>query len=469
MERTLVRDALKTAPGATLTLAGWVRTLRCSKGGFSFITLNDGSCQASIQVVAEGKLPNYESEVVRLTAGCSVRITGAVVQSPGKEQAVELKASEVHVIGTADAESYPIQPKRHTLEFLRTVAHLRARTNTFGAVARVRNAVCWAVHEFFQKRGFLYVHTPIVTASDCEGAGQMFRVTTLDMEKPPRTPQGTVDYAQDFFSRPTYLTVSGQLEGETYACGLGDVYTFGPTFRAENSNTPRHLAEFWMVEPEMAFCDLKGDADLSEAFLKHVFSAVLERCPEDMAFFSERHDKTLRETLKHIVDSEFVRLPYTEAVSILEKAGRNWEFPVKWGVDLQTEHERYLTEEKFKKPVILVDYPAKIKAFYMRQNDDAAEHGGEPTVAAMDVLVPKIGEIIGGSQREERLDRLEARMRAMNIRPEDYWWYLDLRRYGSVPHAGFGLGLERTVQFVTGTANIRDVIPYPRTPRSADF
>ncbi|MFA6092012.1 MAG: asparagine--tRNA ligase [Elusimicrobiota bacterium] len=470
MERILIADVLKKLPpGTQASAAGWVRTLRCSKGGFSFITLNDGSCQASLQVLAAASLSNYESEIVRLTAGCSVLVSGEVVQSPGKGQSVELKASEVRVLGTSDAETYPIQPKRHTLEFLRTVAHLRARTNTFGAVARVRNAVCWAIHEFFQKRGFLYLHSPIITGCDCEGAGQMFRVTTLDMEKPPRTPAGKVDYGQDFFSRPTHLTVSGQLEGETYACGLGSVYTFGPTFRAENSNTPRHLAEFWMVEPEMAFCDLKGDADIAEAFLKYIFSAVLERCPEDMAFFNERHDKTLISTLEHIVKSDFMRLPYTEAVSILEKAGRSWEFPVKWGMDLQTEHERYLTEEVFKKPVILTDYPAKIKAFYMRLNDDAREHGGEPTVAAMDVLVPKIGEIIGGSQREERLDFLEKRMAAMGLSTADYSWYLDLRRYGTVPHAGFGLGLERTVQFVTGTANIRDVIPYPRTPRSAEF
>ncbi|HBL15957.1 MAG: asparagine--tRNA ligase [Elusimicrobia bacterium GWA2_69_24] len=469
MERTLIKDALKQTPGTRLTVAGWVRTLRCSKGGFSFITLNDGSCMASIQVVADGQLANYDSEVVRLTAGCSLRIQGELVQSPGKGQAVELKAAAVSVLGTADAQTYPIQPKHHTLEFLRSVAHLRPRTNTFGAVARVRNAVCWAIHEFFQKRGFLYVHTPIVTASDCEGAGQMFRVTTLDLEKLPRGPEGKVDYGQDFFARPTFLTVSGQLEGEAYACALGDIYTFGPTFRSEDSTTPRHLSEFWMIEPEMAFCDLKGDADLAEAFLKHIFSAVLERCSEDMDFFCARQDKTLRDTLKGIIDSEFVRLEYTEAVSILEQAGRKWEFPIQWGVDLQTEHERYLSEEKFQKPVILQNYPAKIKSFYMRLNDDAAEHGGESTVAALDVLVPKIGEIIGGSQREERLDRIAARMAGLDMKPEDYWWYLDLRRYGTVPHAGFGLGLERTVQFVTGTANIRDVIPFPRAPRSAEF
>jgi len=468
-KRTPVRELLASKPGEKVALAGWVRTLRCSKGGFSFITVNDGSCLESIQVLAESALPNYESEVVRLSAGCSVFVRGELAASPGKGQAVEVKASEVALLGKADAEAYPIQPKKHTLEFLRTVAHLRPRTNTFGAVARVRNAVCFAIHEFYQKRGFLYVHTPIVTASDCEGAGQMFRVTTFDPADPPKTPDGRIDFGQDFFSRPTFLTVSGQLEGETYACALDKIYTFGPTFRAENSNTPRHLAEFWMVEPEMAFNDLDDDADLAEAFLKNLFSAVLERCPKDVAFLSERYDKSLPQTLRHIVESEFVRISYTEAVDILVKSGRSWEYPVAWGSDLQTEHERYLAEEKFKKPVVIMNYPAKIKAFYMRLNGDAAEHGGEPTVAAMDVLVPKIGEIIGGSQREERLDVLEARIKKMGMRPEDYWWYLDLRRFGTVPHAGFGLGLERTVQFVTGMSNIRDVIPYPRVPRSAEF
>ena len=467
-KRSLVREALASPPGGKIVLAGWVRTLRCSKGGFSFITVNDGSCFESIQVMAEASLSNYESVVVRLTAGCSVLVRGELAASPGKGQAVELKASEVELLGRAD-ETFPIQPKKHTMEFLRTVAHLRPRTNTFGAVARVRNAVCAAVHGFFQERGFLYVHTPIVTGSDCEGAGQMFRVSTLDFEKPPRGADGKIDYSQDFFSRPTFLTVSGQLEGETYACALDKIYTFGPTFRGENSNTARHAAEFWMVEPEMAFCDLDDDADLAEAFLKHILSKTLERCPKDVAFLSERNDKTLPDTLKHIIQSDFVRLSYTEAVEILKASGKTWEFPVSWGVDLQTEHERYLTEEKFKKPVILMNYPAKIKAFYMRMNDDAADHGGERTVAAMDVLVPKIGEIIGGSQREERLDVLEGRIRAMNMKPEDYGWYLDLRRFGTVPHAGFGLGLERTVQFVTGMSNIRDVIPYPRVPRSAEF
>ena len=462
--RTLIKDAMNCVPvGTEVTVGGWVRTCRVSKAGIAFVALNDGSCLGTIQVVAEQKLPNYQSEVAHLAAGCSVLVRGKLVESPAKGQRVEVHADEVRLIGTADAATYPIQQKRHTFEFLRTQAHLRVRTNTFGAVARVRNAVCAAIHEFFQSRGFTYVHTPIITASDCEGAGQLFRVSTLDLNEPPRDAEGKIDVAQDFFGRPTYLTVSGQLEAETYACALGKVYTFGPTFRAENSNTPRHLAEFWMVEPEMAFCDLAGDADLAEEFLKFVFKAVLERCKEDMAFFNERIDNTVIDTLTHVAGSDFVRISYSEAIEILEKSGKQWEFPVRWGTDLQTEHERYLTEETFKKPVILMNYPLSIKPFYMRVNDDGR------TAAAMDVLVPKIGEIIGGSQREERLEMLQRRMEEMKLNPEDFWWYLDLRRYGSVPHAGFGLGLERTIQFITGMANIRDVIPYPRTPRSADF
>jgi len=456
MNRTRISKALTEVPAGTeLTVGGWVRTVRTSKGGFSFLAINDGSCLATIQVVAAEGLDNYETEITRLTAGCSVLVTGTLAQSQGKGQSVEIQASEVRVVGTADAETYPIQQKRHSFEFLRTQAHLRPRTNTFGAVARVRNQMCRAIHEFFQSRGFLYVHTPIITASDCEGAGELFRVTTLD--------PGQDDHEQDFFGRRTNLTVSGQLEVETHACALGDVYTFGPTFRAENSNTPRHLAEFWMVEPEMAFCDLRGDADLAEEFLKEVFRTVLERCGEDMAFFNQWVDKTVIETLESIVSSDFARLTYTEAVDVLSKADRKWEYPPAWGSDLQTEHERFLTEETFGKPVIVTDYPSSIKPFYMRLADDGR------TVAAMDVLVPKIGEIIGGSQREERLDVLTERMTAGGVNPADYWWYLDLRRYGTVPHAGFGLGLERTVQFVTGMANIRDVIPFPRTPRSAEF
>jgi len=468
MQRTLIADALRSVPvGRSIAVAGWVRTVRTSKGGFSFVTINDGSCLAAIQVVADGRLPNYESDVVHLTAGCSVAASGTLVASQGKGQRVELAAEELRVLGRADAASYPIQQKRHTLEFLRTQAHLRVRTNTFGAVARVRSAVSAAIHEFFQARGFLYVHTPIITASDCEGAGQMFRVTALDPAGPPRTERGQVDWSQDFFARPTYLTVSGQLEGETYACAMGNIYTFGPTFRAENSNTPRHLAEFWMVEPEMAFADLGDDADLAEAFLKHIFRAVLDRCDEDMRFFNEWIDKTVIDTLTHVADSPFERVTYTEAVRLLERADRKWEFPVAWGGDLQTEHERFLTEETFRRPVVITDYPAAIKPFYMRLNEP--DEQGRRTVRAMDVLVPKIGEIIGGSQREERLEVLLERMGAGGLKAEDYWWFLDLRRYGTVQHAGFGLGLERTVQFVTGMANIRDVIPFPRTPRNAEF
>ncbi len=462
MERMLIKDVLSgMAPGAEVTVAGWVRTVRNHKGDepFSFINLNDGSCMATLQLVADAKLPNYADEVVHLTAGCSVAVSGTLVASQGKGQRVEVQASEVRVVGLADAEHYPMQQKRHSFEYLRTQAHLRPRTNTFGAVARVRNTVCAAIHEFFQARSFLYVHTPIVTASDCEGAGEMFRVTTLD--------GGEADEAADFFGRRTSLTVSGQLSVETYCCSLGDVYTFGPTFRAENSNTPRHLAEFWMIEPEIAFADLAADADLAEAFLKHIFVTVMDRCKEDMEFFNKRIDKTVLETVEGIIESDFIRLPYTEAIDLLSEADRKWEFPVEWGSDLQTEHERFLTEEMFKKPVIVMNYPASIKPFYMRVDDNPPAAGA--TVAAMDVLMPKIGEIIGGSQREERLDVLTERMIAQGLDPAEYWWYADLRRYGTIPHAGFGLGLERTVQFVTGMANIRDVIPFPRTPGNAEF
>jgi asparaginyl-tRNA synthetase len=463
MEKMSVAQALKPeSVGRQVELNGWVRTRRDSKGGFSFIELNDGSCFGNIQVIAEAKLPNYEADVKKLGAGASIRVVGEVRASPAQGQATEVHAQSIAVYGGADPETYPLQKKRHSFEFLRTLAHLRPRTNTFGAVARVRNCICRSIHDFFQEEGFLYVHPPIITASDSEGAGQMFKVTTVDLAQPPR--QGSaVDFTQDFFGRPTYLTVSGQLEAEIFACSLGKVYTFGPTFRAENSNTSRHLAEFWMVEPEMAFYELKDNMDLAEAFLKRLFRDVLERCSVDMQFFNERIDPTAIATLEGIVKSEFVRLSYTEAVSVLQKSGQTFEFPVTWGNDLQAEHERYLTEQTFKRPVILYDYPKAIKPFYMRVNDD------ERTVRAMDVLVPRVGEIIGGSQREERLDVLEQRMREMNLNPEAYWWYLDLRRYGTVPHSGFGLGLERTVQFVTGMANIRDVIPFPRTPGSADF
>jgi asparaginyl-tRNA synthetase len=463
MEKISVAQARQVAAiGKQVQLSGWVRTRRDSKGGFSFLELNDGSCFGNVQIIADAKLPNYESEIKKITAGVSVTITGAVKASPAQGQPTEVHAHRVTVHGWADPETYVMQKKRHTFEYLRTVAHLRPRTNTFGAVARVRNCICRSIHDFFQEQGFLYVHPPIITASDCEGAGQMFKVTTLDLAKVPQEGPA-VDFKQDFFGQPAYLTVSGQLEAEIFACALGKVYTFGPTFRAENSNTSRHLAEFWMVEPEMAFYDLNDNMDLAEAFLKRLFRDALERCAEDMHFFAERIDPTAITTLESIVNSEFVRLSYTEAIDVLQKSGATFEFPVAWGHDLQAEHERYLTEQTFKKPVILFDYPKAIKAFYMRANDDGK------TVRAMDVLVPRVGEIIGGSQREERLDVLEQRMREMNLNPEAYWWYLDLRRYGTVPHAGFGLGLERTVQFVTGMGNIRDVIPFPRTPGSAEF
>jgi asparaginyl-tRNA synthetase len=448
--------------GREVVVHGWVRTRRDSKAGFSFLELNDGSCFGNVQAIAESGLPNYESEIKRLSPGCSVSVTGEVKASPGKGQATEIHATAVTVHGVADTETYPLQKKGHSLEFLRTIAHLRPRTNTFGAIARVRNCVSNSIHQFFQERGFLYVHTPLITASDCEGAGAMFQVTTLDIDKAAKKGP-PVDFSQDFFGRPSYLTVSGQLEAETFACGLGKTYTFGPTFRAENSNTPRHLAEFWMIEPEVAFCDIWGDMELAEGLLKRIFADVLEQCADDMQFFNERIDKTVIETLRHILGSEFLRVSYSDAVDILNKSGQTFEFPTTWGSDLQAEHERYLTEKHFGQPVILYDYPRTIKPFYMRLNDDGR------TVRAMDVLVPKVGEIIGGSQREERLDVIEARMKEQGLAPESYWWYLDLRRYGTVPHAGFGLGLERVLQFITGMQNIRDVIPFPRTPGNADF
>jgi asparaginyl-tRNA synthetase len=463
MDTMSVAQARKTASiGKSVRLHGWIRTRRDSKGGFSFLELNDGSCQGNIQIVADGKLKNYETGIKHLSAGCSVTVEGEIKASQGKGQATEVVAAKVIVHGMADVETYPLQKKGHSYEFLRTIAHLRPRTNSFGAIARVRNRVSWAIHQFFQERGFIYLHTPIITASDCEGAGAMFKVTTLDLSKLPKR-DGAIDYAQDFFQRAAYLTVSGQLNGEAYACGLGKIYTFGPTFRAENSNTSRHLAEFWMVEPEMAFYELTDNMQIAEEFIKHILRDVLEHCPEEMEFFHERVDKTVRATLEHIVASDFVRLPYTEAVERLTKSGQKFEYPVEWGHDLQAEHERYLTEQVFKSPVILFDYPRTIKPFYMRVNDDGR------TVRAMDILVPGVGEIIGGSQREERLDVLQDRMKEQGLNPEPYWWYLDLRRYGTVPHSGFGLGLERILQFISGMGNIRDVIAFPRTPGSADF
>ena len=463
MNKLSVRKARQSdAIGQSIVLQGWIRTRRDSKGGFSFLEVNDGSCLGNIQVIADQTLPNYESEIKALNAGSSVTIRGEVKESQGKGQQTEIHASEVITHGLADPETYPLQKKRHTFEKLREWAHLRPRTNAFGAVFRVRNAVCRAIHDFFQEREFLYVQTPIITASDCEGAGEMFRVTTLDLDNLPRA-EGKIDFTQDFFDRPSYLTVSGQLEGEILASALGNVYTFGPTFRAENSNTSRHLAEFWMVEPEMAFCELAENMELAEQFLKHIFRHVLDKCQEDMEFFQQRVDDSVIETLQAIVGSNFLRLSYTEAVEHLKQSGKKFEYPIEWGADLQAEHERYLTEEKFKAPVIVYDYPRKIKSFYMKLNDD------QQTVRAMDVLVPKVGEIIGGSQREDRLDVLEQRMQEQDLNPEDYWWYLDLRKYGTVPHSGFGLGLERILQFITGMGNIRDVIPFPRTPGNAEF
>ncbi len=464
MDKISVRAArLAEAVGRKVRLQGWLRTRRDSKGGFSFLEINDGSCLGNIQVIADQKLANYESEITSLNVGCSLDIEGELRESGGKGQATEIHASNVTLVGECDGESYPLQKKRHSFEKLREWAHLRPRTNTFGAVARVRNCICNSIHQFYQEQGFLYVHTPVITASDCEGAGAMFQVTTLNLDQIAKKEIPKIDYAQDFFDRPAYLTVSGQLEGEIFACAMGKIYTFGPTFRAENSNTSRHLAEFWMIEPEVAFNELTDNMDLAESFIKRICGDALEKCGEDMELFDQHVEKGLIDTLKGVVSSEFVRLPYTEAVEILNKCGEKFDYPVKWGIDLQSEHERYLTEKHFKKPVILYNYPLTIKPFYMYCNDD-----GE-TVRAMDVLVPRVGEIIGGSQREHRLEILKQRMLDQKLNPDDYWWYLDLRRFGTVPHAGFGLGLERAVQFVTGMANIRDVIPFPRTPGNADF
>ncbi|QEF97386.1 Asparagine--tRNA ligase [Stieleria maiorica] len=453
---------LAESAGQPCEVRGWVRTRRDSKGGFSFIEVNDGSCMGNLQVVAPGELDNYVDEIQKLTAGCSVVVQGELQVSPAKGQATELHASAVRVLGWADPESYPLQKKRHSFEKLREWAHLRTRTNTLGAVMRVRDQICQSIHRFFHENGFLYVNTPIITASDCEGAGEMFRVTTLDLERLAKS-GGPVDYSFDFFDKPTFLTVSGQLEGETYATSLGRIYTFGPTFRAENSNTSRHLAEFWMIEPEAAFFDLADNMQLAERFLKQVFSDCLNRCEEDMAFFDQRIEKGKIEQIRAVIDKPFQHMTYTEAIKVLESSGQKFDYQIAWGSDLQAEHERYLTEQHVGGPLILTDYPSTIKPFYMRVSDD------EKTVAAMDVLVPGVGEIIGGSQREERLDVLRKRMAAQSLSEDDYWWYIDLRKYGTVPHAGFGLGLERAVQYVTGMTNIRDVIPFPRTPGNAEF
>jgi asparaginyl-tRNA synthetase len=447
MQKKRIKEILQGKANDPVTVRGWVRTVRDQKA-FLFIEVNDGSTLSNLQIVVDGAVEG-------LSTGASITATGHLVESPGKNQALELRASEVRVIGTCDPTKYPLQKKRHSFEFLRTIAHLRPRTNTQGAVLRVRNALAFATHLFFQQRGFLYIQTPIITGSDCEGGGEMFRVSTL--EKPTDDPE------KDFFGKKTYLTVSGQLEGEIMACALSDIYTFGPTFRAENSNTSRHLAEFWMIEPELAFADLKVNMECAESYLKFCVTYVLEHCREDLQFFDQFIEKGLLERLQNVVAAPFAHIPYTEAIEILKKAPKTFEFPVAWGIDLQSEHERYLAEKHCKKPVILTDYPADIKAFYMRANPDGR------TVAAMDILVPKIGEIIGGSQREERLDVLEQKIEKFGLNRQDYWWYLELREYGTVPHAGFGLGFERLVLFVTGMENIRDVIPFPRFPGHAEF
>lgn len=460
MKRMRIAGLLATDKrGAAVRAAGWVRTRRDSKAGFSFLEVNDGSCLANLQVIAPASLPNYEGEILNLHPGASVSVEGTLEASAGSGQAVELLARKIQVFGFSEPVEYPLGKQKINFDRLRELPHLRPRTNSFGAVARVRHTLANEVHRFFHDRGFLYVHTPIITANDCEGAGAMFQVTTLDPHAPPRRADGRVDYDQDFFGRRTSLTVSGQLEGETYACALGDIYTFGPTFRAENSNTRRHLSEFWMIEPEMAFADLNDDAELAEAFLLHLFQAVLRNCGADLRFFDQRVLPGVLARLERLAEAPFGRVTYTEAVRLLETSGKTFEFAPFWGMDMQSEHERYLAEEVFKGPVVVTDYPEAIKAFYMRRNDDGK------TVAAMDVLLPEVGEIIGGSQREERLDVLEAAMRKSGLNPADYVNYLDLRRYGSVPHAGFGLGFERLVQFCTGMHNIRDVIPYPRAPR----
>lgn len=466
MSIAVIKDVLggKFATGETVTVRGWVRTRRDSKAGISFINVHDGSCFDTVQAVVPNELNNYSSEVVKLTTGCSVAITGTVAESAGQGQAFELQATAVEVLGwVEDPDTYPMAPKRHSMEYLREFAHLRPRTNITGAVTRVRHCLAQAVHRFFHERNFYWISTPIITTSDAEGAGELFRVSTLDLTNLPLTDTGKVNFKEDFFGKEAFLTVSGQLNVETYACALSNVYTFGPTFRAENSNTSRHLAEFWMIEPEVAFADLDDMANLAEDMLKYVFKAVLAERADDMAFFAERIDKEAVSRLEHVISNDFVHMDYTDAVTILQNCGKEFAYPVEWGTDLQSEHERYLAEEHVGAPVILKNYPRDIKAFYMRQNDDGK------TVAAMDVLAPGIGEIIGGSAREERLDLLDRRLDEMGLPKEEYSWYRDLRRYGTVPHAGFGLGFERLVAYVTGVQNIRDVIPFPRSPKSADF
>ena len=447
--------------GSEICVKGWVRTKRGNKN-VSFIALNDGGCMQNLQVVAEAS--NFEEELIkRITTGACLRVNGILSPSQGKGQSIELQATEIQIYGEADVNSYPLQKKGHSLEFLRDIAHLRPRTNTFSAVFRVRHAMAFAIHKYFNDRGFFYWHSPLITASDCEGAGEMFQVTTLDLENLPKDKQGNVDYSKDFYGKRTSLTVSGQLEGELGATALGKIYTFGPTFRAENSNTPRHLSEFWMIEPEMAFFEIEDNMELAEDFIKYLVRYALDNCKEDLDFLCQMYDKELLERLQFVVEHDFVRLTYTEAIDILEKSGAKFEYPVHWGVDLQSEHERYMVEKHFKAPVILTDYPKEIKAFYMKQNDDGK------TVRGMDVLFPVIGEIIGGSQREESIDKLLARMAEVGIEPKDMQWYLDTRRFGSAPHSGFGLGFERLLLFVTGMSNIRDVIPFPRFPKNANY
>ncbi|HJS15244.1 MULTISPECIES: asparagine--tRNA ligase [Rheinheimera] len=466
MTHAVIKDVLsgQYQVGDTVTVKGWIRTKRDSKAGISFLAVHDGSCFDAVQAVAPAELNNYENEIKRLTTACSVIVTGTIAKSEGQGQAFEIQASSVEVVGWVEnPDTYPMAPKRHSMEYLREQAHLRARTNMVGAITRVRHCLAQAIHRFFHERGFYWISTPIITGADAEGAGEMFRVSTLDMENLPRDDKGAIDYKQDFFGKETFLTVSGQLNVETYACALSKVYTFGPTFRAENSNTTRHLAEFWMIEPEVAYAELKDVAQLAEDMLKFVFKAVLEERADDMAFFAERVDENAVSRLQNMIDSSFVRMDYTDAVEILKNCGKKFDYPVEWGVDLQSEHERYLAEVHVGAPVILQNYPKDIKAFYMRMNEDGK------TVAAMDILAPGIGEIIGGSQREERLEQLDARMDQMGLNKEDYSWYRDLRRYGTVPHAGFGLGFERLVSYVTGVGNVRDVIAFPRTPGNADF
>ncbi len=462
MEHTRIAALLRREGGSEqVTVKGWVRTKRGNKN-VAFIALNDGSCVSNIQVVVDlAKIG--EEQLKPVTTGACIRVDGRLVASPGSGQGVEVQADSIEVYGTADPETYPLQKKGHSLEFLRDIAYLRPRTNTFGAVLRIRHAMAFAIHKYFNEHGFYYLHTPLITASDCEGAGAMFNVTTLDMDNPPRTDEGRIDYAQDFFGKPCNLTVSGQLEGELGALALGQIYTFGPTFRAENSNTPRHLAEFWMIEPEMAFYELDDNMDLAEDFLKYLIRYALDNCREDLEFMNKMWDKGLLERLQFVLDHDFVRLDYTEGIRILEESGRKFEFPCSWGCDLQSEHERYLVEEHFKRPVILINYPKEIKAFYMKQNADGK------TVRAMDVLFPQIGEIIGGSEREADFGKLYARVNELGMNERELWWYLDTRRWGSAPHSGFGLGFERLLLFVTGMSNIRDVIPFPRTPKNAEF